>query len=127
MDLRTKKTKKAIIDAFIKLRAKKPLNKLSVTELAKEAMISKATFYLHYKDIYDLSDKLQDALVLDILGDVAHPDYIATDSAGYTRELLAAFAANSALTEILFPEDERNLLAERLEKHLKDAVYEALP
>ena len=56
MDLREKKTKRNIRNAFIELRAKKPLERISIKELAELAEISKATFYLHYKDIYDLSE-----------------------------------------------------------------------
>ena len=96
MDLRTQKTQKAIINAFIALRAKKPLNKISVTELAREAMISKATFYLHYKDIYDLSEQLQDRLVLDIVAEIPHPERMYTDPAAYSKGLIAAFDANKA-------------------------------
>ena len=59
MDLREKKTKRNIRNAFIELRAKKPLERISIKELAELAEISKATFYLHYKDIYDLSENLQ--------------------------------------------------------------------
>ncbi len=127
MDLRIQKTNNAIVNAFIKLRSKKPLNKITVTELSKEAMISKATFYLHYRDIYDLSEQLQDRLVLDILNDMPHPDRITTHPDEYTKELIAAFNANTALTNILFPDEEKNLLAQRLEKHIKDAVYRAMP
>ncbi len=127
MDLRIQKTNRSVVNAFIKLRSKKPLNKITVTELAKEAMISKATFYLHYRDIYDLSEQLQDRLVLDIINDMPHPDRIVTHPDEYTRELIAAFGANAALTNILFPDEEKNLLAQRLEKHIKDTVYRANP
>lgn len=59
MDLRTIKTKRNIKNAFIQLRTKKPLERITVKELAELAEISKATFYLHYHDVYDLSDQLQ--------------------------------------------------------------------
>ena len=59
MDLRTRKTKKALHNAFLQLRAKKDLERITVKELTELAEVSKATFYLHYRDIYDLSDHLQ--------------------------------------------------------------------
>ena len=64
MDLRVKKTRKSIVDAFIELRQIKPLEKITVKELASKAMINKATFYLHYQDIYDLEDSLESELKL---------------------------------------------------------------
>ena len=53
-DLRIKKTKRAILTAFNELLQEKPLDKISVTELAQRAEINKGTFYLHYTDIYAL-------------------------------------------------------------------------
>ena len=63
MDLRVKKTRKSIVDAFIELRQIKPLEKITVKELASKAMINKETFYLNYQDIYDLEDSLESELI----------------------------------------------------------------
>lgn len=57
-DLRVIKTKENIETAFLSLLKKKPLEKITVTELAQTARISKGTFYLHYQDIYNLYNKL---------------------------------------------------------------------
>lgn len=43
MDLRKQRTKNSIINAFIQLRASKPLEKITVKELAELAYINKAT------------------------------------------------------------------------------------
>lgn len=56
-DLRVIKTRENIFNAFIDLLAKKPLYKISVQELCKNARINKGTFYYHYEDIYDLYGK----------------------------------------------------------------------
>ena len=56
MDLRIEKTERAIKNAFIELRAKKTLEKITVKELCAEACINKSTFYSHYEDIYALSE-----------------------------------------------------------------------
>ena len=47
MDLREKKTKRSIAAAFLALRAAKPLERITIRELAEKAEISKATFYLN--------------------------------------------------------------------------------
>ena len=70
MDLRIQKTKAAIKAAFLELRRRKPIEKLTVTELSKLAEINKATFYLHYSDIYSLADELEDEAIDDILARV---------------------------------------------------------
>lgn len=58
MDIRVKKTKKAIADAFLRMAGKKPIEKITVTDIVTEAQINKSTFYAHYRDIYDLMDAL---------------------------------------------------------------------
>jgi len=53
-DLRVIKTKERIESALLELLKQKPLEKITVTELSRVAMINKGTFYLHYMDIFDL-------------------------------------------------------------------------
>ena len=60
MDLRVNRTKKSISDAYVELRSKKPLEKITIKELADLAFINKATFYQHYKDIYDWRDRMEE-------------------------------------------------------------------
>ncbi|MBZ2204416.1 MAG: TetR/AcrR family transcriptional regulator [Lentilactobacillus hilgardii] len=57
-DRRQRKTKTSIQEALIQFLQKKPLNKISVAEIVHEADISRSTFYLHYDDLYDLYDQL---------------------------------------------------------------------
>ncbi len=75
MDLREKKTLRNIRNAFLQLRSKKPLERITIKELAQIAEISKTTFYLHYKDIYDLSEHMQGELIEDIMNGITHPEY----------------------------------------------------
>ena len=65
MDLRIEKTEKGIRNAFIELRSSKPLEKITIKELCEHAYINKSTFYSHYKDIYDLSERMEE--------EVSHP------------------------------------------------------
>ena len=59
MDIRIEKTERAIRNAFLELRAAKPLEKITVKELCSLACINKSTFYSHYEDIYALSQMLE--------------------------------------------------------------------
>ncbi|MDE5861843.1 MAG: TetR family transcriptional regulator, partial [Ruminococcus sp.] len=56
MDLRVEKTKRNIINAFLNLRSHRPIEKITIREIAEIAQINKATFYLHYHDIYELTE-----------------------------------------------------------------------
>ncbi len=52
-DLRVKKTKKALNQAFTKLITEVPYENISVNELCLRAGVRRATFYKHYKDKQD--------------------------------------------------------------------------
>lgn len=47
-------TERAIAAALKKLLQQKPLNKITISDLANECGINRMTFYYHFKDIYDL-------------------------------------------------------------------------
>lgn len=67
-DLRVTKTRRLIKATFLELVQAKPVQKITVTELAKRAEISKGTFYLHYLDIYDLYNQMVEETVAKIAG-----------------------------------------------------------
>lgn len=62
-DRRVKYTKQAIRDSFLKLLSEKPIEKISVTEICREAEINRGTFYSHYTDPYDLRESLVEELI----------------------------------------------------------------
>ena len=63
LDIRIEKTERAIKQAFMELRAEKPLEKIRVKELCDRACINKSTFYAHYQDIYALANAMEDEMV----------------------------------------------------------------
>lgn len=65
-DRRVRKTKKAIQDVFCEMTKEKRLNEITVKELCAKADINKSTFYLHYRDIYDLAKSIQNILIEDV-------------------------------------------------------------
>ncbi|MDE6626302.1 MAG: TetR/AcrR family transcriptional regulator [Lachnospiraceae bacterium] len=65
-DRRVRKTKKAIQDAFCEMSKDKKLNEITIKELCARADINKSTFYLHYRDIYDLANSIQEILIQDV-------------------------------------------------------------
>lgn len=127
MDLRTRKTQKALRNAFLELRAKKDLERITIKELTDLAEVSKATFYLHYRDIYDLSDYLQREVVANILNGISNPSYCITDSTRFTRELIEAFYAHKSLVDILFSGGQASILPMRIEEGIKEYILEEYP
>ena len=58
-DRRVRRTKKHLRQALTKLLLEKELKDISVLELTELADINRGTFYLHYRDIYDLYEKTE--------------------------------------------------------------------
>lgn len=124
MDLRIEKTEKAIKNAFMELRSKKPLEKISVRELCTLACINKSTFYSHYQDIYQLSDALETETILSMLRGISltHEESMRSPDV-FTRELCMAFMSHLSIINTLFSGKERSRLADKLESQLKKAIF----
>ena len=58
-DKRIIKTQKSIRNAFISLIKEKSLNQITVAEISRKADLGRGTFYLHYKDLYDLYEHIE--------------------------------------------------------------------
>lgn len=54
VDIRKVRTRKSIVDAFIKLLQKKRFESIKISDITNEAMINRATFYYHFADKYEL-------------------------------------------------------------------------
>lgn len=63
MDRRQRRTKERIRKAFVEMIAEVGLKNITVSGLSKKADINRGTFYLHYEDIDDLLDALQEELI----------------------------------------------------------------
>lgn len=126
MDLREIKTKRAIKNAFIQLRTRKPLEKIKVKELCEMAEVSKATFYLHYQDVYYLSQVLEEELIESFLKDIEGIDGIEKwDEC--TIILARAFYSQKSMIDILFSKGRESILSLRIEKGIKNYVFEKHP
>ena len=121
------KSVRYIINAFIELRAKRPIEKITITELCEKADINKSTFYAYFKDIYDLSDQLEEQVMQRILTSLSSPSLITSDPSLLTRELMTAFQANNSLISILFSDSRSSLLPEKIERSLKELYYSQNP
>lgn len=63
LDRRTAKTKKAIAIALAKLLSEKEINKITITDIAKEADINRKTFYNYYSSVYEVIDDIENEIV----------------------------------------------------------------
>lgn len=128
MDKRIQKTKYAIKKAFMELRQKKPLEKITVKELCEIAYINKSTFYSHYEDIYALSDALEYEMVLEIVSSIPKDiDYNFSNPEVFTREVTLAFAKHMPQIKQVFAGKNQTNLAIHLEAIVKKLIFTKYP
>lgn len=127
MDLRVKRTRNSIINAFIELRSKKELERITIKELAELACINKATFYQHYKDIYDLSEKLEMEVLTSAIQNLNHPENLLSNPREGVVEIANALISRKPMLDILYSGSRRPLLVDRLEVLLKEVIYHNCP
>lgn len=128
MDIRIQKTETAIKNAFMELRAQKPIEKITVKELCRLAQINKSTFYAHYDDIYALSDAMQAETIAFVLGTISQQQEWSVKKPGaLTRAIFQAISAHRSLINGLFPLRERTRLANALETGIKEMLCQKYP
>lgn len=63
-------TKARIKTAFFELMQNKNVQKITVSEVVRKADISRATFYLHYSDIFDLLGQIEEDIIAQVLEEI---------------------------------------------------------
>lgn len=127
MDLRIQRTKTAIRNSFIALRKKKPIEKITVTELSSLAGINKATFYLHYSDIYALSDEIEDGVIDEIILGLKVLDNFFDAPKEFSMEIFKAFMDNRKRLETVFSGSRYSGFSIKIERRIKAIMYEKYP
>ena len=61
-DRRVRRTKKMLAQALVALLQQKQAKEITVRELTDLADMNRGTFYLYYKDIFDMLEKIEDGL-----------------------------------------------------------------
>lgn len=64
---RVMETKDRLRNAFFELYAEKKIERISIKEITDRAQLNRGTFYVYYKDIYDLLEKTEDELLAELI------------------------------------------------------------
>lgn len=62
-DIRIRKTRKLLLHGLTQLMEKKSIKHITVRELTDLCDLNRATFYLHYRDIYDMVEKIENEML----------------------------------------------------------------
>ena len=107
MDRRSRRTRNALTAALMALLKEKPLKNITVTELAERADVNRATFYVHFQDVYDMFDQVK-LEFCDICRDLvdAHSHELArNENRPFLEDIFRYFAANEDAFATIFGEN----------------------
>ncbi|WP_160672917.1 TetR/AcrR family transcriptional regulator [Clostridium sp. C8-1-8] len=65
VDRRIRKTKSTLLHALTALMSKKKISDITVKELTDLADVNRSTFYLYYKDIFDMVEQIENEMLED--------------------------------------------------------------
>ena len=127
MDHRIEKTKRSIYNAFIGIRSKKPLEKITVKELCEMAQINKSTFYAHYNDVYDLSDTIEGEIISAVIKNLEATKDLFDAPQEFTHGLFMAYTSQDALITTVFSGSRSEQFPRKVEATLKDMLCRKYP
>lgn len=122
-DKRFQFTEQLIRREFKKLLKESPVERITVAELCRRCDINRGTFYLHYKDCYELLERLGTELsdkLASCMEGIFDSDYSLRVK---VSEILSILYAEDEIGYILFAND-RSKCFEQLAKSAKEACVE---
>lgn len=98
-DMRWIRTERHLLSAFGEAIETTPIEKITVTGIARAAEVNKATFYLHYRDIFDLAQSYVDQLARDTVEEIGDASVLFSEPRRFVSTLMNALAdEDKALT-----------------------------
>ncbi|BBI31311.1 TetR/AcrR family transcriptional regulator [Cohnella abietis] len=124
-DPRVLRTRQLIRDAFIQLLQEIELEKITVNRITERATINRVTFYLHYRDIPDMLEKMADEMINDIRT-IYHsiPNQSSSTDLDWSRlvKLLEYIAENANFYKTLLSSKRIPVFTERLQKLMVEVI-----
>ena len=116
---KTRYTKAVLRDALIELLQKQPIDKVTVTSICKLADLSRGTFYLHYRDAYNLLEAIEDESLAELerqflakVGDLGALDY--SQDHGFWLETLNGILKIKDLARLFFANPQGSFMTKCL-------------
>ncbi|SEO02250.1 TetR/AcrR family transcriptional regulator [Paenibacillus sp. OV219] len=125
-DPRIVRTRQLLKDALIDLLQEMEMEKISVNKIAEKATINRVTFYLHYRDIPDMLEKMADDMIEEIKEaiDKSLVEKRSAEDADSHKfiSLLEHIAANKKFYKVVLGTRRTPIFTERLLNMLTESV-----
>lgn len=115
------RTQNLLKNGLTDLMKQKPLQKITVKELTDYVNLNRGTFYLHYKDIFDLMDQIENAMLEDFV--TINQTHKVLDMNGHPypllRDLFSFLKENAEFTRILIIDNRDQNFVDKIKDILK--------
>lgn len=124
--METRNTKQEFITAFWKLYERKPIEKISISQLCQTAGYNRATFYNHFENIYDLLNKSVKSLLIPVKNSVPSAQHLyALLQQNLIGEILfACFRQQNKYIELLFKRRDYYVLGKQVKKEFLAHIFQ---
>ena len=128
-DRRVRRTKKLLTQALTQLLQEKQINEITVKELTDLADMNRGTFYLYYKDMFDMLEKIEDGMfeALDAIVSLHEHDDMSQQTKPILLDLFRFIQDNQEMCRVLLsPHGDMNFL-HRLNEVVREKCLRAWP
>ena len=128
-DRRVRRTKKLLTQALTQLLQEKQINEITVKELTDLADMNRGTFYLYYKDMFDMLEKIEDGMfeALDAIVSLHEHDDMSQQTKPILLDLFRFIEDNQEMCRVLLsPHGDMNFL-HRLNEVVREKCLKAWP
>ncbi|WP_223594671.1 TetR/AcrR family transcriptional regulator [Neobacillus bataviensis] len=125
VDPRILRTRQLIKDALIDLLQEMELNKITVNRIAERATINRVTFYLHYRDIQDMMEKMAQEMaegIEEIMRSATDKESTGETDSLMLESLLEHIAENGKFYKVVLGTRRTPIFTERLLKILTEVI-----
>ena len=112
-DRRVRRTKKLLTQALTELMQQKQVKEITVTELTDLADMNRGTFYLYYKDIFDMLEHIEDNMfqALNEILERHEKENVVQETEPILRDILGFIQENQEMVRVLLsPHGDMNFL-----------------
>ena len=112
-DRRVRRTKKLLTQAPTELMQQKQVKEITVTELTDLADMNRGTFYLYYKDIFDMLEHIEDNMfqALNEILERHEKENVVQETEPILRDILGFIEENQEMVRVLLsPHGDMNFL-----------------
>ncbi|CAH1195221.1 hypothetical protein PAECIP111892_01988 [Paenibacillus auburnensis] len=127
VDPRVLRTRQLLKNAVVELLEEMDIEKITVNRIAERASINRVTFYLHYRDLPDMLEKMADEMVENIRQVVnSNPEQAGKEEWQLLENLLKHIQANARLYKVTLTFRQSTIFTDRLVALIDEMIISRL-